>query len=108
MHIKTLTDFLSVSGQVQLDELEEVAKAGFKSIICNRPDGEAADQPTFAELAIAAKKAGLESRYIPIVPGQVTDAEAVLFAKAMDDLPGPVLAFCRSGARSAMLWEMAQ
>ncbi len=108
MHIKTLTDCLSVSGQMRLDELEDVAKAGFKSIICNRPDGEAADQPTFAELATAAKKAGLESRYIPIVPGQATDAEAVLFAKAMDDLPRPVLAFCRSGARSTMLWEMAQ
>ena len=108
MPIKTLTDRLSISGQVQLNELEGVAKAGFKSIICNRPDGEGADQPTFAELAAAAKNVGLEARYIPVVPGQAVDAEAVLFAKAIEDLPGPVLAFCRSGARSTKLWEMTQ
>ena len=77
MHIKTLTDSLSISGQVQLDELEGVAKAGFKSIICNRPDGEGADQPTFAELAAAAKNVGLEACYIPAVPGQALDAEEI-------------------------------
>jgi sulfide:quinone oxidoreductase len=108
MQFKTINDRLSTSGQIQLSELGEVAKAGFKSIICNRPDDEGSDQPTFAELAASAKKVGLESRYIPVVSGKVTDNDAVLFETAMAELPGPVLAFCRTGARSAMMWEMSQ
>lgn len=108
MQIKTMADNLSVAGQISPLDLGHVAKAGFRSIICNRPDGEGSDQPTFAEIAVAAKLAGLEARYIPIVSGTVSDTDAVAFSAAMAEMPGPVLAFCRSGARSTMMWEMSQ
>ena len=83
MQFKTINDRISTSVQIQLTEMDEVSKAGFKAIICNRPDGEGSDQPTFAELAIAAKKAGLEARYIPVVSGSVSESDAKLFAKAL-------------------------
>lgn len=108
MQTTTVNNLLSVTGQVHTAEVAGVAKGGFKSIICNRPDGESADQPSFAEINAAAEKSGLEARYIPIVSGGETNADAVAFAKAMAEMPGPVLAFCRTGNRSLMMWRKSQ
>lgn len=98
---------LSISPQITAAQMPDIAKAGFRAIICNRPDGEAADQPTFEEIEAAAASAGLEARYLPIVAGKVQDEDAVSFGTAMTELPGPVLAYCRTGTRSATLWSLA-
>jgi len=108
MDIKPLAAGLSVSAQIAPADMQAIKDAGFRAIICNRPDGEGADQPTFDEIAAAAKKAGLVARYIPIVSGKVSDADADAFDTAMAELPGPILAYCRSGTRSATLWSLAQ
>jgi len=108
MDIKTLTDRLSVSPQIAVADMQALAAAGYRSIICNRPDGEGADQPGFDEIAVAAKNAGLEARYLPIIAGMVSDADAADFDKALNELPGPTLAYCRTGTRSATLWSLAQ
>lgn len=108
MDIKPLAAGLSVSEQIQPADMQAIKDAGFRAIICNRPDGEGSDQPTFDEIAAAAKKAGLEARYLPIVSGKVGDADADAFDTAMTELPGPILAYCRSGTRSATLWSLAQ
>ena len=108
MDIKKLTNGLSVSAQVMPADLAAVKAAGFRAIICNRPDGEGADQPTFDEIAKAAKKAGIETTYLPIVAGKVSDDDVAAFDQALTDLPGPVLAYCRTGTRSATLWSLAQ
>ena len=108
MDIKHITARLSVTPQVMLSDIPDVAAAGYRAIICNRPDGEGADQPTFAEIEQAAKAAGLEAYYLPVVPGQVSDADALAFGKAIDTLPGPVLAYCRTGTRSATLWSLSR
>ncbi len=108
MDLKTLTAGLSVSAQIFPADMEAIKKAGFRAIICNRPDGEGADQPTFQEIASEAKKEGLEAVYLPIVSGKVSDDDAAAFDKAMTELPGPVLAYCRTGTRSATLWSLAQ
>jgi sulfide:quinone oxidoreductase len=108
MDIKPLAAGLSVSAQITPADMQAIKDAGFRAIICNRPDGEGADQPTFDEIAAAAKKAGLEARYLPIVSGKVSDADADAFDTAMSELPGPILAYCRSGTRSATLWSLAQ
>ncbi|MDG1119031.1 MAG: TIGR01244 family sulfur transferase [Flavimaricola sp.] len=108
MDIKTLTASLSVSEQIVAADVQAIKDAGFRAIICNRPDGEGADQPTFEEIATAAKAAGLEAAYLPIVSGKVTDEDAAAFAKTLTELPGPVLAYCRTGTRSATLWSLAQ
>ncbi len=108
MEIKTLTAGLSVSPQITQADLQTIKDNGFRSVICNRPDGEGADQPTFEELAEAARSLGLETAYIPIVAGKVADEDAATFGDALRDLPGPVLAYCRTGTRSATLWSLAQ
>ncbi|MEC9310260.1 MAG: sulfur transferase domain-containing protein, partial [Pseudomonadota bacterium] len=79
MDFKTLTSGLSVSPQITIADLPAIRDAGYRAIICNRPDGEGADQPTFDEIQAAAEKLGLEARYLPIVSGKVSDADAAGF-----------------------------
>lgn len=107
MDIKALTPLLSVSAQISASDLDAVAKAGFKSVICNRPDDEGADQPNFNEIEAAAVREGLEIRYLPAVSGKVTDEQGVAFGELMDELPKPVLAYCRTGMRSTTMWALA-
>ena len=107
MDARALSSKISVAPQITADDVAKAKAAGFRAIICNRPDGEGADQPAFAEIAAAAKKAGLETRYLPIVSGKVSDDDATDFGKALIELPGPVLAYCRTGTRSATLWSLA-
>ncbi|MCL7405253.1 MAG: hypothetical protein RLZ60_1463 [Pseudomonadota bacterium] len=108
MDIKDINKRISVSPQITAADVKAIADAGFRAIICNRPDGEGADQPTFEEIDTAAKAAGLETLYLPIVSGKVEDADAAKFGDALDALPGPVLAYCRTGTRSATLWSLSQ
>jgi sulfide:quinone oxidoreductase len=108
MHLKQLSPKLSVSPQIMPGEVASVAAAGFKSIICNRPDGEGADQPLYAEVEKAALAAGLHTRYVPVVSGKVSDADAAAFRAAIAELPEPTLAYCRSGTRSATLWALVE
>lgn len=109
MTIKTLSPTLSVSPQILPQELASLAKSGFKSIICNLPDGECGPgQPRYDQIETAAKAAGMPSAYLPIVPGQAGPAEAAAFRDLLNRLPTPIIAFCRSGNRSASLWTLAQ
>jgi sulfide:quinone oxidoreductase len=108
MEFRKITDDITVSPQITAAHIQEIADAGYRAIICNRPDGEGADQPTFDEIADAAKAQDLEMRYLPIVGGKVQDDDAVAFGTLMRELPGPVLAYCRTGTRSATLWSLSQ
>ncbi|MBO6562468.1 MAG: TIGR01244 family phosphatase [Nisaea sp.] len=105
---RKITETLSVRPQIQPDEVADLAAAGYRAIICNRPDGEGADQPSFEEIEAAAKKAGLEALYLPVTSGKVEDTDAEAFGKALERLPKPVLAYCRSGTRSATLWALSE
>ena len=108
MQFKSLTSDLSVGAQVSEADLPAIAQAGFKSLICNRPDGEAVGQPTFAAIQSAAQRLGLVCRYLPVETGKVTAEQGGAFRLLMQELPLPVLAYCRSGLRSSTLWAMAQ
>lgn len=108
MDVNKLTEKLSVGPQIAPADVEDLKRQGFRAIIGNRPDGEGADQPGFAEIEAAAKKAGLETRYIPVETGKVSEANAEAFGEAMRELPKPVFAFCRSGTRSTTLWALSQ
>ena len=105
MEIKKISDKFSVSPQIAVADMAAIKAAGFRAIICNRPDGEGADQPTFAEIEKAAQEAGIEARYVPVVTGKVSDDDAVAFGAALKDIPRPVLAYCRTGTRCATLWS---
>lgn len=108
MDTKTLTPFLSVSGQIDEGDIGLLASRGFHTIINNRPDGEGEGQPSSAELEQAARRHGMDYRHIPIVPGQLTDDNADAFGAAMAEVRGPVLAFCRTGNRSVSLWALTE
>ena len=108
MDIKTLSSKASVTPQIKVDDLPAIKEKGFRAIICNRPDGEGTDQPTYKEIEVAAAKLGIDMAYQPIVAGKVNDQDADDFANLMTELPGPVLAYCRTGTRSATLWSLTQ
>jgi sulfide:quinone oxidoreductase len=107
MQTRSLTDKLSVSSQLTPTDLTAVADQGIRSIINNRPDGETSDQPTSAEIETGAAALGLGYRYIPVVPGQIHDEDIANFSAALAELEAPVLAFCRTGTRSASLWALS-
>ncbi len=104
--IRQLTSSLSVAGQIAETDLPMIASQGFRAIVNNRPDDEAPGQPAAAALARAAERLGLAYRHVPARSGQLTDADVAAFARALAELPGPVLAFCRSGTRSTTLWAL--
>ena len=108
MDIKKISPGLSVSPQLLPSDMADIKAQGFKSIICNRPDAEGADQPGHDEMQAAAEALGLEFRFLPVTPGMVTDDTAEAFGTALTELPGPVLAYCRTGTRSATLWSLSQ
>lgn len=107
MDIKTLTPRLSTTAQMTPDDVANAADAGFRSIICNRPDDEEPGQPSAARIAAVAEQAGLQFAHVPAVAGALTPADAQAMGDALNRLPGPVLAYCRSGARAEKLAEMA-
>lgn len=108
MDIRTIDDSISVTPQILPGEMAELAAMGFRSVICNRPDGEEAAQPTQEAVARAAAEAGLEYRFIPVAPGGMTQDLVDEFGAAMAEMPKPVLAYCRSGTRSATIWALSQ
>ena len=107
MQTRNLAEKLSVSSQLTPSDLSAAADQGIRSIINNRPDAEASDQPTSAEIEAAAAALGLGYRHIPVVPGQIHDEDIANFSVALAELEAPVLAFCRTGTRSASLWALS-
>lgn len=98
-----------VAPQLTPDAMAEAARAGFKSVINNRPDFEhGPDQPTSAQIEAAARAAGLEYRHLPVGSAFQSPEEVAALAKLLDELPRPLLLFCRSGARSTKLYMAAQ
>ncbi|HEU4851469.1 MAG TPA: TIGR01244 family sulfur transferase [Telluria sp.] len=106
--IKRLAENFSTTAQVAREDVADIAAAGYKSVICNRPDGEAGpSQPTHEEIAAAAREFGIEFAYVPVVPGRITADDVDKFRAALAALPAPVLAYCRTGNRCTQLYQMA-
>ncbi len=104
-----LTDVFSTAQQILPEDVAAIAASGFKTLINNRPDLEGgSDQPSSASLAAAAEAVGLRYAYLPVISGQITEDQAKHFAQLLADSPKPVLAFCRSGARSQSLYRLSE
>jgi uncharacterized protein (TIGR01244 family) len=106
MQLKRLTTTLNVAPQIVVEDIAALAAQGFRSIVNNRPDGEAADQPDNASLAAVAAGLGIAYRHVPVISGRLQDSDVESFAHALAELPAPTLAFCRTGTRSTMLWAL--
>ena len=107
MEIRQLTEDYSVAPQIGVEHVPLIKAAGFPSLISNRPDTEDG-AVQHDEIAAAARAAGLEFRYIPGISGQITQANVDDQADALDTLPKPVLAYCRSGTRCTNLYALVQ
>ena len=94
----------TVTGQISVADVASIKAAGFNTVMCNRPDGEAADQPAASQIKRAVEKAGMAFFYVPmgrsLSPNTLSDFKAVT-----DGNNGKVFAYCRSGNRCTMLWK---
>jgi len=107
--LRAVAPDVCVAPQLTPEAMAEAARAGFRSVINNRPDFEfGADQPTHASIEAAARAAGLEYRFLPVAGGYQSPDEVAAMARLLRELPRPILAFCRSGNRSANLYLQAQ
>ncbi|UXH76343.1 TIGR01244 family sulfur transferase [Roseateles amylovorans] len=106
--VQQLTPDFCVAPQLAPEVMTALAGAGFKSVINNRPDFEGGpDQPTSAQMQQAAEAAGLAYRHLPVQGGYQSPEEIAAMQTLLAELPKPVLAFCRSGARSTKLFAAA-
>ncbi len=106
--VRPIAADVCVAPQLWPESMAEAARAGFRSVVNNRPDfEEGPQQPTSASIEAAAKAAGLEYRFLPVQSSYQSPEEIAAFAHLLDELPRPILAFCRSGARSTRLYAAA-
>lgn len=106
--MKQISDKLWISPQLSGDDIEAAASKGITAIINNRPDGEEPGQPDAAANRAAADRAGLDYVHIPVVPGRVDETQMRAFQQALNAAPGPVLAHCKTGTRSLVLWSIGE
>ncbi len=105
--IRTLDDMISVAPQITPADVTELARAGFTTIINNRPDDEEGGQPEGDAIRVVAETLGLAYVAIPVGHAGFSHPQLDAMTTAMADASGPVLAFCRSGTRSCNLWALA-
>jgi uncharacterized protein (TIGR01244 family) len=106
--LRQIADTVCVAPQLTPEAMAELARLGFKSVVNNRPDFEhGPDQPTSAAMQAAAEAAGLAYRHLPVDGGWQSPEQIAAFADLLKTLPQPMLAFCRSGARSTRLYQQA-
>ena len=98
---------ISISEQLQPRAMS-VAREQFTTVIDMRPDGEAAGQPSSAEMAAAARAQRLQFAYVPVPHGDIPDQVVDSLSNALASRPGPVLLYCRSGRRAARSWSLVE
>ena len=105
---KTLNAQVSIAGQMTTDKFQQLIKAGFKSVIVNRPDQEQGNTVSVAQLRQIAEQSEVSVIYQPILSGKISQTDVTEFAKYYNELPKPILMVCRSGSRSSILFNQAK
>lgn len=105
---RKLTDDVLVAPQIDLDAVAQAAADGVTLIINNRPEDESADQTPGPDIEAAARAAGLDYIAIPVTHAGFAEWQVTAMAEALQNAKGKVLAYCRSGTRSTLLWALAQ
>jgi uncharacterized protein (TIGR01244 family) len=105
---RQLSQQVYASPQIGLDEVAEAARLGVGLIINNRPEGESDDQVPGDEIAAAARAAGMDYVAIPVTHAGFAEAQVKAMAAALSSTKSPILAYCRSGTRSTLLWALAR
>ncbi len=105
---RQLTDHFWASPQIGLDDIGAAKAQGIVLIVNNRPEGEAPDQVPGEAIEAAARSMGIDYRAIPVTHAGFSEEQVRAMTAAIDEADGPVLAYCRSGTRSTLLWALAQ
>jgi uncharacterized protein (TIGR01244 family) len=105
---RKLSDGVFASPQIDLADVAAAAAQGVTLIVNNRPEGESDDQVPGAEIEAAAKAAGIAYVAIPVTHAGFSEGQVKAMAEALESAKGPVLAYCRSGTRSTLLWSLAE
>lgn len=108
MQARRLTDTVFVREQVSLAEVAVIGKAGYRTLVSLRPDGEAPNQPSAEKVAAAAGSAGMQFFYVPVTPGSISDEAVNALATVLAKSDQPVLLYCRRGSRAARTWALAE
>lgn len=105
-----LTDQLYISSQINSKkDAEEAVALGIQTIICNRPNGEEPNQPTFTEVSTWFSESGICNLISqPVSTPDINLTDAQTFNQALTNNPGPILAYCRTGTRCSILWALSQ
>jgi uncharacterized protein (TIGR01244 family) len=105
---KRLDDTILVAPQIDSNAVAEAYATGVTLIINNRPEGESDDQTPGSDIESAARALGMDYVAIPVTHSGFSESQVGAMAEALDTATGPVLAYCRSGTRSTLLWALAQ
>lgn len=106
MDIRRINEEIAVAGQIDVRDVDTIARMGFRTLVSNRPDYEDGTVP-HEKIRQAAESAGLSFHYIPVVSGAITEENVAEMAAALRTAERPILAYCRSGARSTNLLSLA-
>ncbi len=107
MDIRPIDEHIAVAPQISVDDIPEIARLGFKTLVANRPDGEEPGQPAMDDIKAAAEAHGLTWVYQPVASGNILDSDVDTFDEMICSADQPVLAFCRSGTRCTVLWALS-
>jgi uncharacterized protein (TIGR01244 family) len=107
LRYRKIDQHFAIAGQISTADIPRIAEAGFRTIVCVRPDDEEPGQPRFAIIAAAAKEAGLDAVHIP-VSGSIGEGQLIRMERALKTLPMPMFGYCRSGARAGSLFGAAK
>lgn len=105
---KSLTNKVSVTGQMTSEKFNQLMQQGFKSVVVNRPDEEDGNNVKVSELREIAERQHVSVIYQPVISGKITQTDIQEFAKYYNELPKPILMVCRSGTRSSTLFNQAK
>jgi len=105
---RALGEGIYASPQIDLADVAAAKDLGIALIINNRPEGESPDQIAGPDIAAAAHAAGIDYVAIPVTHAGFSEPQVQAMAAALDGATGPVLAYCRSGTRSTLLWALAR
>ena len=108
MNINKLSEDISVSTQIQPEDVQIISAAGYKTIVCHRPNDEKGDYAHFDTIVASANALGVKSVFQPVISGKITKSDGEKFKSIVDSHPQPIFAYCRTGTRSSILWSLAK
>jgi len=107
MQFTQLDALTYVGKQISVANLNDLKRMNVNTVVVARPEGETTDQPTISELRGAAEALGITVHQIPVVPGNIADADVRAFRAIASEVDHPVFAYCRSGMRATSLWALS-